>query len=287
MKPVLENEFLRLQATDKAGEMLSLIDKESGTEMLYQGDQGWSGRNPSLFPMVGSTWKQGTYEIDGKTYAMKNHGLIRYATLQDESTPETICFAYDSDESTRVQYPYDFHYEMRYTLEGRTVKVRYAITNTGNKPMPFSFGLHPAFRTSRNDSEKFEDFSIEFFPKETAQQLIFTPQGDPVVRKEVLLDEWKLNREDLKKYATLVYDQMKATDAVLKYKDQPRLKTHFENYPTLALWSHPTPSDFVCIEPWHGHADFEDVNVPFDKREGTEILQPGETFEAGYDIEVL
>ena len=60
------------------------VKKSTGCETLYQGDQGWSGRNPSLFPMVGNTYTK-DYEIDGKKYAMKNHGLIRYATLEGES----------------------------------------------------------------------------------------------------------------------------------------------------------------------------------------------------------
>lgn len=285
MERTLENEAIRLKTTDKAGEMLSLYDKKRNEEVLYQADQGWSGRNPTLFPVVGSTWKDGRYTIDGKEYAMKNHGLIRYAVLKDESTDSEIRYTLDADDNTRSQYPFDFHYEMSYRLEDHKVIVSYSITNTGKENMPFSFGLHPAFRTARHPGEAFEDFSIELRPHSAAEQLIFTADLDPVQKEKVMLDTWQLSREDLNQYATLVYKDSQIQDAILKYKDEPRVHMHFEGYPYLALWSHPSASDFVCIEPWFGHADFEKTEVPFDQREGTQILKPGETFTASYEIE--
>ena len=55
MAYILENDVLKLECTEKGGEMLHLVKKSTNHETLYQGDQGWSGRNPSLFPMVGNT----------------------------------------------------------------------------------------------------------------------------------------------------------------------------------------------------------------------------------------
>ena len=283
----LENENLILETRTRAGEMTSLFDKSKNRELLYQGNQGWSGRNPTLFPMVGSTWNNGSYTLDGKEYAMKNHGLIRYADLEGSTDGSKIVYTMDSSEETKAQYPFDFHYEMSYRLEGKKVIIEYAITNTGDQDMPFSFGLHPAFRTSLTPEEKFEDFSLEMFPKAEAEQIVFFDDFSPVERPTVMLDKWQLSREDLKKYATLVFNNIKASKAVLSWKDEPRLAMEFEGYPFLALWSHPTESDFVCIEPWFGHADYEKLEIPFDQREGTQILKPSETFKASYSVEAL
>ena len=237
--------------------------------------------------MVGSTWNNGSYTLDGKEYAMKNHGLIRYADLEGSTDGSKIVYTMDSSEETKAQYPFDFHYEMSYRLEGKKVIIEYAITNTGDQDMPFSFGLHPAFRTSLTPEEKFEDFSLEMFPKAEAEQIVFFDDFSPVERPTVMLDKWQLSREDLKKYATLVFNNIKASKAVLSWKDEPRLAMEFEGYPFLALWSHPTESDFVCIEPWFGHADYEKLEIPFDQREGTQILKPSETFKASYSVEAL
>ena len=46
MAYILENDVLRLECTQKAGEMLHLVKKSTGRETLYQGDQGWSYRVP-------------------------------------------------------------------------------------------------------------------------------------------------------------------------------------------------------------------------------------------------
>ena len=121
MEYVLENEHARLECMEQAGQMKHFIDKDRNVELLYQGDQGWSGRNPSLFPIVGNTWTK-DYTIDGKTYAMKNHGLIRYADLKGKQEEDAICFTFDSNEETKAQYPFDFHYEMKYTLEQKHVR---------------------------------------------------------------------------------------------------------------------------------------------------------------------
>ena len=132
--------------TEQGGEITSFLDKQTGIQYMYQGDTPyWGGKNPTLFPMVGSTYTK-DYVIDGKTYAMKNHGLIRYMTLTAvEGKDDEIVFALDSSEETRRQYPFDFRYEIHYTLEGNRLNIRYVITNTGEKEMPFSFGLHPGF----------------------------------------------------------------------------------------------------------------------------------------------
>lgn len=50
MAYILENDVLKLECTQKGGEMLHLVKKSTNHETLYQGNQGWSGRNPSLFP---------------------------------------------------------------------------------------------------------------------------------------------------------------------------------------------------------------------------------------------
>lgn len=41
--------------------------------------------------------------------------------------------------------PFDFHYEVGYALQDDTLTVTYRITNTGEREMLFTFGLHPGF----------------------------------------------------------------------------------------------------------------------------------------------
>ena len=158
MDYILENDVLKLECTEKGGEMLHLVKKSTNHETLYQGDQGWSGRNPSLFPMVGNTYTK-DYKIDGKKYAMKNHGLIHYATLKGESKEDELVFCLDANEETLAQYPFNFHFEIGYKLDGNKVLIQYHVKNNDSKDMPFGFGLHPAFKLD----DEFSTYTLASF----------------------------------------------------------------------------------------------------------------------------
>lgn len=287
MALVLENEFCRVECTEKGGEIKSFFDKTKNQELMYQGNQGWSGSNPSLFPLVGNTATE-KYTIHGKEYSMKNHGLIRYATLKGIQKEDSIVLTLDSDENTLKQYPFDFRYEIEYKLVGKKLEIYYRITNTSKEPMPFSFGLHPGFICPQKEGEVFEDYSIDFECEEHAVQ--FLQDGacvKPLSYQDVTLSSWQLSREDIDKYATLIYKQLKSQYVTLAYKGEGRIKVKIAGYPFLAIWSHPSRSDFICIEPWYGHADFEKGLDDFYAREGTIVLQPDDTFACDYSIEAL
>lgn len=286
MSFVLENEYIYLECMEDGGQIKHLLDKEKNVELMYQGDQGWSGRNPSLFPLVGNTYTK-DYQIDGKTYAMKNHGLVRYATCIGKKEEDALIFSFDSNDETLKQYPFEFHYEIQYRLEKKMVKIAYAIQNTGSRDMPFSFGLHPAFRIPQKDGETFESYSLVFEKKEHAQQLIFDETFEKKSKwVDTDIEAWQLNYEDIDTYKTMIFRGYESDSVTMKYKEEVRFKVHFKGYPFLAIWTHPKHSDFLCIEPWYGHADYNAEVINFYQREGTKILAPQEIFEPHYEIEL-
>ncbi len=278
MAYILENDILKLECVADGGEMQHLIKKSNDQEILYQGDQAWSGKNPSLFPIVGSTYSK-DYQIDGKTYSMKNHGLIRYATLKNVPSNNSIIFSLDASEETLSQYPFDFHYEIKYELIDNKVKISYLIQNKDAKDMPFGFGLHPGFKLN----DVFESYTLRFSECEECQRVNLEDNSSVPVS----FSEWKLSREDLKKYATLVYKNFKSNSVTLCHGDEKCLSVHFDGFPFLALWSHETPSDYICIEPWYSHADFGKVDCDFYHREGTIVLKPNESWSCSYSIEIF
>lgn len=286
MAYVLENDVLKLECVENGGEMQHLIKKATNQEYLYQGDQGWSGKNPSLFPLVGNTYTK-DYEIDGKSYAMKNHGLIRYATLKGEQKSDAIVFRLDADDASLKQYPFHFHYEIEYRLNGNKVEIKYTIQNNDEKPMPFSFGLHPGFKVPESAEEKFEDYSLVYEKEEHCTQYVFDPSfAKNVEYVPVTFKEWKLSREDIAEYATLVYKDLKSDYVTLAYKGEDRLRVSLTGFPFLAIWTHSSKSDFLCIEPWFGHADFEKETPDFYHREGTIVLESNASWSCSYWIEI-
>ena len=285
---VLENEFCKLECTEKGGEILHLLDKKKNVEVIYQGNEGWGGSNPTLFPMVGNTYSK-KYNIHGKEYAMKNHGLIRYATLKGEQKENELVFSLEANDETLARYPFNFHYEIHYSLEKNKIIIRYVIKNEGNEKMPFSFGLHPGFVCPQKEGENFEDYSIQFELAEEAKQLLIDGGRcvKPLEIVPVHLNKWQLSYEDVEKFATIIYKDFKSKYVTLNYKEEPRLKVNFAGFPYLALWTHESRSHFICIEPWFGHGDFDTSCDDFYKREGTIVLDPKEEWATEYSIELM
>lgn len=285
----LENERYVATFTTKGGEIESFTDKQTGIQYMYQGDTPyWGGSNPTLFPIVGSTFTK-DYEIDGKKYAMKNHGLIRYAQLHEiEAGEGEVAMAMDSDEDTRAKYPFDFHYEIRYRLEGAKLHVTYFITNTGDRDMPFSFGLHPGFRCPLCEGERFEDYTVRFSQPEEMTQLVMDLSGKtPYENKAVSLQEIPCDYALFAQYSTLIYRGMKSSFVTLEGKAHHGVKVDISGYPLFAVWTAATDAPFICLEPWYGHSDFSEVKEDFYHREGTQILSAGQTFTTAYAIEVF
>lgn len=268
----------------KGGEMQSLVDKETGIQYLYQGDTPyWGGKNPALFPMIGNTFTK-DYEIDGKKYAMKNHGLIRYQDLTCIHHDETsITFACKDNEETQMQYPFSFCYHVNYELKDNQVTITYEITNTDEKDMPFMFGLHPGFLCPLTTSETFEDYRLIFSNEEHIEQLKFKNGVDyeTVDVKEIPLTYDWITKED-----TVIYKNCHSAYVTLQGKEHG-VKISIAGYPYLAFWTPKEGAPFICIEPWYGHGDFEKVDVDFYHREGTIILPKGKTFTTSYTIEVF
>lgn len=282
----LENERYEVTFTEKGGEIASFIDKQTGIQYMYQGNTDfWGGKNPTLFPMVGNTFSK-TYEINGKSYAMKNHGLIRYMTLKQQEGE--IVMTADSDEQTLQQYPFDFHYEIHYTLSGSQLTIRYLITNTGEEVMPFSFGLHPGFLCPLCEGETFEDYTIRFSNPEKLTQIVMDPQGlQPYSEQDVEMQELKLDYQLFETYATLIYKGMKSAYVTLKGSKEHGVKLSISGYPLFAVWTAKRDAPFVCLEPWFGHSDFSAVEEDFYHREGTMLLSPKKSFTCAYTIELF
>ena len=274
---IIENEQLKLEVCHEGGEIQSLIYKKKGLEVMWQGSADhWKGKNPTLFPIVGNTYSK-DYQIDGKTYAMKNHGLIRYATLKCvKNSPDEIVMELKSDENTLAQYPFEFTYQIRYKLMDNRVIITYQITNDSNVEMPFTFGLHPGFNVS-----DFDKAVLKYACPEKATQIHL---GN-VYESEVELYEWPLSHQEIADASTIVYKNLKSPYVDLMMPEY-NLRMSIEGYPFFAIWSSDMTAPFICLEPWYGHADFEPSNCAFEDREGMMQLSPNKSFMTSYWFEI-
>lgn len=55
----MENHFLCVEVSDRGAELMRIVRKDTGAEILWNGDPTfWDYRSPILFPNVGSTWQK-------------------------------------------------------------------------------------------------------------------------------------------------------------------------------------------------------------------------------------
>lgn len=274
----IKNDFIQLEVIEKGGEIQSLLF--DGKEVMWQGDSNhWKGKNPTLFPIVGNTYSK-SYQVEGKTYSMNNHGFIRDNNLVCVKCDDSkIIMELKENDDTLSRYPFQFTYQIKYSLDKNKVNIDYYIRNDSKKDMPFTFGLHPGFNVLN-----FEDSYLQYEKKEIVKQIVFN--DGPLYEKDVTLDKWQLTYKDIKKYQTIIYKGLESKYVKLVQKDYT-IKMEIEGYPYFAIWTSDDKAPFICLEPWYGHSDLEKVEVDFKDREGMMSLKPNETFKTGYSIELI
>lgn len=272
----LDNGILCLELTNKGGEMSSLKYKDY--DVLYKGDgEYWSGKNPTLFPMISSPDKK-EYTYEGKTYPCRNHGLIRYLDLETiEDNNSQITMRLLSNSETLKEYPFNFEYKISYKLNNKKVLINYEIKNNDNKIMPFTFGLHPGFIVS-----DLQNVEIEFPNDDRGTMFNQLDRTD----LDVELGVYRNFINDIDKYKTIIFKNLKSKYVVLKMKEYS-VKVDMSKFKYLALWSPNPKSGFICIEPWLSINDIKNASNAFDSNFELEYLKPNEVFKIDYSIELL
>jgi len=285
----LENENVKITANTFGGELNNLISKDDSIEFLWCGDaEHWKYHSPILFPIVGKVINN-SYNVDGKTYELPQHGLarLREFTLLEENENK-LSFELSYSEDTLKIYPYKFKLILSYTLLENGVKVSYDVENLDDKDIYFSIGAHPAFMCPLKKNETFDDYYFEFNKKENSSLMDLNNATGYLNRTktEFFNDSNRIDLSfDIFKKDALVFDDLKSNTITLKSdKNSKELTMDFTGFPYLALWTKATGAPFVCIEPWYGHSDYSDFKGEFKEKAGIEKLELGKTFNASYSL---
>jgi len=197
-----------------------------------------AGGNPVLFPFASKT-RGDCYELEGQTYGMPMHGLVKNAAWGiREYTDNKITLYIDSNESCyHAQFPYSFTLEVTYEVSGNQVHLKTAIHNMSDKPMPHAFGWHPYFKTT--DKTQLD------FQHEMTVHYDYAACVDKELPGEIKLEKW--------------WDDVFHTSDSRRF----RLRNEADGYEvcascdeifqvlTVCTWVEGS----VCIEPWCGIPD--------------------------------
>ncbi|MHB1133744.1 MAG: aldose epimerase family protein [Chloroflexota bacterium] len=116
--------------------------------------------NPILFPFPNRvrkgvfTFQKHTYRLDPNTAeGHHNHGLVRDQAWQVAAAGPT---ARGAELRSRIvgerfgevmrQFPFPFDLSITYTLRDNSLRLDAVVRNTGSRPLPMGFGIHPYFQ---------------------------------------------------------------------------------------------------------------------------------------------
>ncbi|MDP4130541.1 MAG: aldose 1-epimerase family protein [Bacteroidota bacterium] len=286
----LENDFLKVELSATGAELQRLFHKIHQLDYLWNADPAyWAKHSPVLFPIVG-TLKGNTYTYQGKEYKMNRHGFARERDfVVEKQSPGELVFLLRSNAETKKQYPFDFEFRIRYSLDGDELSTEYLVKNTGSAVLLFSVGGHPAFRLPLTADTVFSDYYLRFEEKENLSRWPISPDGliepQPI---PLLNDTDRLNLlKPLFYRDALVFKYPASSEiSVLSAKTSHGINFQMGEFPFLGIWSF-KDANFICIEPWCGIADSVSSNQRLENKEGIEKAAPGSTFSRQWRVRVF
>lgn len=275
-----------LSATIAAdGAELVRLTAPDGSELLWDGGAAWARHAPVLFPIVGRLAGD-TLRHDGRSYRLTQHGFARDRrfTLVEQDAGRCT-FRLTDDDASRAIFPFAFILDITYAIDGQTLSVDMSATNPedAGTDLLASLGAHPAFVWPLAPGVAKTDHRLVFDHAEPAPVRrvaggLLTPVAHPSpVEGAVLpLDEALFDDDALILPAP--------ASSALRYEGGGRaLVFAWQGADTLGLWSK-RGGDFLCIEPWRGHASPEGFDGEFRDKPGVVAVPPGGTLSLSWTV---
>ena len=283
----IENDFLRVTVSDTGAELISVMDKENGTERIWVGDPAiWNRHAPILFPFVGKVM-DGKYRIADQEYTMKTqHGFARdldFTCIEQTSAFITHCLS--ATDWTKERYPYEFRLTVTHRLDGKQLFIKWVVENQGADQMYFSIGGHPGFLLPKGVRK--EHCRIAFPGADILRYRNVNKAGYalPETKTVSLKEGCAPYQEDMPDTWIFEDNQVKCVGILLP-DGKPYVMLHCDQFPMLAVWANPN-GPFICLEPWFGRTDDEGFQGTIDQKKAIQSLGNGEKKEIVYSIVFL
>ena len=276
------------------GAQIASYRTPEGREIIWQADPAvWPQHAPVLFPVCGSV-KDGKIIINGTAYPMAKHGFTRNPDFTVARRGADFAeLVLTPTEESKPQYPFDFALHVIYIMKEKGYRTAFLVENKSDTVMPFCIGGHPGFICPMEDGAVFEDYDLVFPEKEDGWNAL-APGGGCLDGGETLdclrdtgviplKHEWFDSRD------ALVLTRLKSRSVKLVHRRSGHgLRFDFPKMEVLAVWSMPGKgADYVCLEPWHGMPDEKTASGRFEDKPFVTLLQPGEAWQASFDVTLI
>jgi galactose mutarotase-like enzyme len=165
---------------------------------------------------------------------------------------------------------------MRYSLEGRTLKMVATVSNNSDSVMPYSFGFHPGFCWPLPGAGARLDHYVEFLedepgPLRRPQDGLFDTKhyDSPIKDRKIRL------RDELFHDGAMMFTGIRSRGLRFGSHHGPFLDIRWENLPDLGIWTKPG-AGYLCIEPWQGYSAPVGFEGELSEKPGILLLEPGQ-----------
>ena len=213
-----------------------------GRELLYldrqtlnAADKNVRGGIPVLFPSPGKL-EGDCWHAEGRSGQMKQHGFARNLSWSVRggapSGAAEITLSLDSSPLTLSQFPWAFHAELSFALEGFELRITARVRNESDAPLPFALGYHPYFLAQDKRQVRINTRATRAFDNVVKSTLPFT--GFDLSRQEVDLH---------------LLDHGSSASALHLGDGTSISLTGSPEFTHWVVWTL-AGKEFVCLEPW-------------------------------------
>ena len=283
MITTITNSNLTARINHLGAELCSLKNKLS-IEYIWEGNPDfWGKHSPILFPIVG-TLKNNAFNYKDATYHLSRHGFARDMVFElIDKADNSATFSIQASEDTKNKYPFDFELQINYTLSDNSLSIGYKVINKSKTQMPFSIGAHPAFALPGD----FEEYSLQFEKDEPLEYNLL--QNDLISNETKVLSspnnlvplKYELFEND-----ALIFKSLQSKYLTILKNNIPLIRVCYPSFPHLGIWTKMN-APFLCIEPWFGYSDSVESIGNLAEKEGIQIIEADQIFDAEFSIEIL
>jgi aldose 1-epimerase len=294
---MLENAYLRaVLAPHKGAGILALFVRRGAEWLSVMPD----ARDPACdlewasFLMVpySNRIEDGRFAFAGNHHALAHgadhaiHGDVRrraWDVLEADSSH--VCCRFRSSEATDMNWPWNFSVRAEYDVSDALFTSRLLLRNRSDEPFPAGFGWHPYFRRSLTQADEPLELRIRASAVYPDAHDTRIPSGPPTSLPPEL---------DFREGRTL--DPERFIDACLCGYDGNgwiawprtglRLRFHCSPYLDHLVLFNPAGKPYVAMEPVTNANNGVNLFSQGDPTSGVVVLQPGESLEARWVLEV-
>ncbi|MBI3517869.1 MAG: aldose 1-epimerase family protein [Bacteroidetes bacterium] len=283
----LKNKNLTVRVNSFGAELNSVFSHDYAIEYIWQADPSvWARYAPHLFPIVGKL-KDGSYSYHSKNYELPQHGFARdneFICIEQEE--DCLLFELTANEDTLKKYPFHFSFQIKYTLTANQLKVSYSVFNPDNNDLYFSVGAHPAFNCPLQKDESFNDYELIFPHK---NELIINTLSDGLISEttqQIVLQDHKLkvSRQLFDHDALVCMNSQIEEVQLVSTKTKHGVSLKSLNWPYYGIWTKKGTEQFICLEPWHGIADYVNATGDIIQKKGIIKLEASNYFHCHFDL---